>query len=47
MADLDARLSSLAQDRLKVSEQMKVLQANAKKLNPIKKVSSTETIQYV
>ena len=41
VAELDSRLSSVAQDKVKVQEQIKVLRANADKFNP-PKVASTE-----
>lgn len=45
MADLDARLSSVAQDKVIVNEKIAVLQSNADKLNPNKKVKSSEIVR--
>ena len=42
VAELDSRLSSVAQDKVKTKEQIAVLQANADKLNPNKTVTSTK-----
>lgn len=47
MADLDSRLTSVAQDKVKVNEKLAVLQANADKLNPNKNVTSSETVRCV
>ena len=45
VADLDSRLSSVSRDKATVNEKIAVLQANADKLNPNKKVVSKETIR--
>ena len=45
MADLDSRLSSVSQDKATLKEKIAVLKANAEKLNPNKKVTTTETIR--
>ena len=42
VAELDSRLSSVAQDKVKTKEQIAILQANADKLNPNKTVTSTK-----
>lgn len=44
MAELDASLSAVAQDRSKLDEKLSVLSFNAEKINPDKKVAPTQTI---
>ncbi len=45
VSDLDSRLSSVAQDKRKVNDRIGVLQENADRLNPNKKVSTSEIIR--
>ena len=47
MAALDDRLLAVQEERRKVEERIKVLQANADKVNPKSKVVSKETVRYV
>ena len=47
MAALDDRLLAVREEREKVEERIKVLRANADKINPDKKVVSKETVRYV
>jgi len=47
MAALDDHLLAIQEERGKVEERIKVLQANADKVNPKSKVVSKETVRYV
>jgi len=47
MASLDEKILELHQEQTKVLERIKVLKANADKVNPEKKVVTKETVRYV
>ena len=47
MAVLDDRLLAVREEKKKVEERIKVLQANANRINPDRKVVSKETVRYV
>ena len=46
-AALDDRVLAIREEREKVEERIKMLRANADKINPDKKVVSKETVRYV
>ena len=46
MAVLDDRLLAVREEKKKVEERIKVLQANANRINPDRKVVSKETVRY-
>ena len=47
MAVLDDRLLAVQEEKKKVKERINVLQANANRINPDRKVVSKETVRYV
>ena len=45
MASLDGKILELHEEKARVRERMKVLKANAEKINPDKKVVTKETVR--